>query len=194
MLAYRDGNPMLRHRVAAAASLLLGAAELRGRGCSTGTTFDTFWLYQHGSTIAAGKALGVSQSTVQRRLAALEIKLGRPLAIRNANGYALTAFGIDALPHAERVQAQIDAFAEHVEHAADDRHGVICVTCPEPIVPRLMPLIERFRLRYPQFQIEFVTSDRYLDLRKGDADVAFRSGDTDADLVGRKVADSVWTV
>jgi DNA-binding transcriptional LysR family regulator len=37
-----------------------------------------------------------------------------------------------------------------------------------------------------------VTSDRYLDLVKGDADVAFRSGDTDDDLVGRKIADSIW--
>lgn len=34
-------------------------------------------------------------------------------------------------------------------------------------------------------------SDRYLDLSKGEADVAFRSGDTDD---GRKIADSVWAV
>jgi DNA-binding transcriptional LysR family regulator len=39
-----------------------------------------------------------------------------------------------------------------------------------------------------------VTSDRYLDLSKGEADVAFRSGDTDDDLVGRKIADSIWAV
>jgi len=149
---------------------------------------------QHGSTIAAGKALGVSQSTVQRRLAALEAELGRPLTTRNASGYLLTAVGKELLPHAEKVQAQIDGFVQHAAQAADDRRGIIRVTCPEPIVPRLMPLIERFQLRYPQFQVAFVTSDRYLDLCKGDADVAFRSGDTDADLVGRKIADSVWAV
>lgn len=39
-----------------------------------------------------------------------------------------------------------------------------------------------------------MTSDRYLDLSKGEADVAFRSGDTDDELVGRKVADSIWAV
>jgi DNA-binding transcriptional LysR family regulator len=38
-------------------------------------------------------------------------------------------------------------------------------------------------------------SDKYLDIAKGDADVALRSGDTDDDvLVGRKVADSFWGV
>lgn len=38
-------------------------------------------------------------------------------------------------------------------------------------------------------------NDRYVDLAKGEADVALRSGDTvDAQLVGRKVADSLWAV
>ena len=39
-----------------------------------------------------------------------------------------------------------------------------------------------------------MTSDRYLDLSKGEADVAFRSGDTDDELVGRKIADSIWAI
>jgi DNA-binding transcriptional LysR family regulator len=41
-------------------------------------------------------------------------------------------------------------------------------------------------------KVEFVASDRYLDLLKGEADVALRSGDTDDALVGRAVAESVW--
>src|SRR4029078_2699710 len=74
--------------------------------------------------------------------------------------------------------------------------GVIRVTCPEPIIGRMTKssLIDRFQSRYPKLRIEFVTSDRYLDLSKGEADVAFRSGDTDDELVGRKIADSIWAV
>jgi DNA-binding transcriptional LysR family regulator len=75
-----------------------------------------------------------------------------------------------------------------------DRIGVIRVTCPEPIVQRMTPLIDRFHVRHPELRVEFVMSDRYLDLAKGEADVAFRSGDTDDELVGRKIADSVWAV
>ena len=38
-------------------------------------------------------------------------------------------------------------------------------------------------------------SDKYMDLSHGDADVALRSGDTDdGDLIGRKIADSLWAV
>jgi DNA-binding transcriptional LysR family regulator len=38
-------------------------------------------------------------------------------------------------------------------------------------------------------------SDKYIDLAKGEADVALRSGDTDdGDLVGRKIGDSIWAV
>ena len=72
--------------------------------------------------------------------------------------------------------------------------GVIRITCPEPIIPRLLPIIERFHLLHSQVRVEFVTSDRYLDLTKGEADVALRSGDTEDELIGRKIADSIWAV
>ena len=55
-------------------------------------------------------------------------------------------------------------------------------------------LIDGFHARHPRLRVEFVTSDRYLDLSKGEVDVAFRSGDTDDELVGRKIADSIWAV
>lgn len=149
---------------------------------------------RHHSTIAAGKALRLSQSTVHRRLSELERKIGRPLVTRHSTGYRLTEFGEELLPYAERVEAAVQDLVRHVTDAARDEAGVIRVTCPEPIVPRLTPLIERFQARHPKLRVQFVTSDRYLDLLKGEADVAFRSGDTDDELIGRKIADSVWAV
>jgi DNA-binding transcriptional LysR family regulator len=148
----------------------------------------------HGSTIAAGKALRISQSTVQRRLAELEKNIKRKLVSRTAAGYRLTEFGRELLPYAERVEAMVADFERHVGDTGLDRGGVIRLTCPEPIVQRLTPLIERFHARHPNLRVEFVMSDRYLDLSKGDADVAFRSGDTDDELIGRKIADSIWAV
>ncbi len=149
---------------------------------------------RHGSTIAAGKALRISQSTVQRRLVELEKKTGRKLVSRTAAGYRLTDFGQELLPYAERIEATVEDFERHITDRGRGRGGVIRVTCPEPIVQRLTPLIERFHARHPNLRVEFVMSDRYLDLSKGDADIAFRSGDTDDELIGRKIADSVWAV
>jgi DNA-binding transcriptional LysR family regulator len=152
---------------------------------------------RHSSTLAAGRALGLSQSTVQRRLLELERRIGQALVKRHPTGYQLTAFGRTMLPHAERVHEAVLAFVEQAELAKRDHGGVIRLTCPEPIVYRITQttLLDRFHARHPHLRVEFVMSDKYVDLAKGEADVALRSGDTqDGVLVGRKIADSLWAV
>jgi len=151
----------------------------------------------HHSTLAAARALEVNQSTVQRRLGELERCIGRQLVKRHPTGYRLTEFGESMLPHAHRVAQSVLAFEQHVEATRREAVGVIRVTCPEPLVYRITQsaLLERFHARHPGLRVEFVMSDKYLDLTKGDADVALRSGDTeDNELVGRKIADSIWAV
>lgn len=152
---------------------------------------------RHGSTLAAGRALGLSQSTVQRRLAELERRIGRQLVKRHPTGYRLTELGEEMLPYAERVEQAVRGFEERLEAAKRDVLGVIRVTCPEPLVYRITQssLLDRFHAKHPGLRVEFVMSDKYLDLAKGEADVALRSGDTtDDELVGRKIADSLWAV
>lgn len=152
---------------------------------------------RHGSTLAAGRALGVDQSTVQRRLAGLERRLGQPLVQRQPTGYRLTEFGQALLPHAEQVEQAVLAFERQVACAAAEVAGVVRVTCPEPIVLRITrsALLDRFHARHPKLRVHFVMSDRYVDLAQGDADVALRSGDTDdGELVGRKIGDSIWAL
>lgn len=151
---------------------------------------------QH-STIAASRALGVNQSTVQRRLGELERRIGQPLVQRHPTGYRLTAFGEQLLPQAERVEQAVLAFAGQVEAFQRNLIGVVRVTCPEPLVYRITnsSLLDRFHARYPGLKVEFVMSDKYLDFTKGEVDVALRSGDTeDNTLVGCKIGDSLWAV
>lgn len=152
---------------------------------------------RHGSTLAAARALDMNQSTVQRRLMELERRIGRPLVTRQPTGYRLTELGQQMVAHAQRVEEAVRAFEQQLVTSTREVSGVLRVACPEPIVYRITqsPLLERFRARYPDLRVEFVMSDKYVDLAKGEADVALRSGDTDdADLVGRKIADSLWAV
>lgn len=152
---------------------------------------------RHHSTAAASRALGVNQSTVQRRLVELERCIGQALVQRQTSGYRLTAFGEQLLPLAQNVEQAVVALNQHVETFQRDVTGVVRVTCPEPLVYRISnsTLLDRFRARYPGLQVEFVTSDKYLDFAKGEVDIALRSGDTqDNALVGRKVGDSLWAV
>lgn len=152
---------------------------------------------RHGSTTAAARALQVDQSTVQRRVAQLERCIGQALVERHPAGYRLTAYGEELRPLAEAVEEQVAALERRIRDSARELNGVVRLTCPEPLVQRITksPLLDHLRLAHPRLRVEFVISDRYLDLTKGDADVALRSGDTvDGELVGRKVADSLWAV
>lgn len=152
---------------------------------------------RHGSTLAAAKALGVNQSTVHRRLGELERHVGFTLVKRHSTGYRLSELGEALIDYVLAVETAVGALERQVLALKHDLKGVIRLTCPEPTVSRIAAtgLLERFYERYPGLSVEFVTSDRYLDLAKGEADVAFRSGEpNDESLVGRKICDSVWAI
>ncbi|OHV66763.1 hypothetical protein LCM4576_25935 [Mesorhizobium sp. LCM 4576] len=152
---------------------------------------------RHGSTLAAAKALGVNQSTVHRRLPELENRIGLTLVKRYPSGYGLSELGEAVIDYVLAVEAAVDALERQLQALKHDLKGVIRLTCPEPTVSRIAAtgLLDRFYERYPGLTVEFVTSDRYLDLGKGEADVAFRSGEpVDEQLVGRKICDSVWAI
>jgi DNA-binding transcriptional LysR family regulator len=152
---------------------------------------------RHGSTLAGAKAMGVNQSTVHRRLVKLEEDVGLSLMTRRPTGYRLTELGESLIEQVLAVETSVAALERHVRALRHDLTGVIRLTCPEPVVPRIAAsgLLDRFHARYPGLRVEFVTSDRYLDLRKGEADVAFRSGEpVDDALVGRRICDSIWAI
>jgi DNA-binding transcriptional LysR family regulator len=149
-----------------------------------------------GSTNAAGKVLRVNQSTVQRRLAALEEAIGRKLFERHSGGYRLTALGEDIRAQAEAVETAVAALERRLAATDTALTGTIRVTCAEGIASFLItPLLEAFRLRYPGLRVDLLIADRYFDLAKGEADVAVRAGaPADETLVGRKIADNTWAV
>jgi DNA-binding transcriptional LysR family regulator len=152
---------------------------------------------RHGSTLAAGRALNVNQSTVHRRLTELERRTGCRLVERHPTGYRLTELGQEMVAYADRIDQSVQLFELRLDEFKREAVGIVRVTCPEPLVYLITQssLIERFHARYPGLRVQFVMSDKYLDLAKGEADVALRSGDTDDnELVGRKIADSIWAV
>jgi DNA-binding transcriptional LysR family regulator len=154
-------------------------------------------LAEHGSTLAAARALQVNASTVQRRLLELEERIGQPLVRRESTGYHLTDYGRELIPLAQRVAEAVSGLEMHVQAKRHELVGIIRVTCPEPLAHRITKtqLLDRFHARHPGLRVEWVMSDKYLDIARGDADVALRSGDVeDSELVGRKVADSLWGV
>jgi DNA-binding transcriptional LysR family regulator len=57
------------------------------------------------------------------------------------------------------------------------------------------PLLGTFHSRYPGLRVELIMSDHFLDIAKGEADVAIRAGvPNEETLVGRKIADVPWAL
>jgi DNA-binding transcriptional LysR family regulator len=149
---------------------------------------------REGSTVAAANALKVNQSTVQRRLAALEEAIGSRLVERLPAGYRLTDAGFALRPHAEAVEAAVEAFRRQIASVDTELSGAIRVTSAEGIAYLVLtPLLEKFRARYPGLKVDVILTDRMLDLTKGEADIALRAGPLrDSVLIGRKLSDVTW--
>jgi DNA-binding transcriptional LysR family regulator len=152
---------------------------------------------RHGSTIAAAKSLRLSQSTVHRRLAELEKRIGRHVVIRHATGYRPTEFGAELRPLVDQVEKAVNALERYLAAADEKLTGAVRVTCSESIGYRLVrsQLLETFQRRHPGMRVELLMSDQFLDIAKGEADIAIRAGiPNEETLVGRKIADVPWAL
>ena len=150
-----------------------------------------------GSTLAAADSLKVNQSTVARRIGALEQALGLRLFERLQSGYRLTAAGHELLPAAERLEREATTIQRLAEQRARRVAGTVRVTTNEPLANLFLnPCIREFTDLYPDVLIEVVVGDESLDLDRGDADVALRAGSQSGtgNLLVRKLRELQWSV
>jgi DNA-binding transcriptional LysR family regulator len=152
---------------------------------------------ERGSTLAAAKALGVSQTTVARRLSALEAALGLALFERLQAGYRLTAAGDALLAPARSTAAAAAAVADAAAAFHRDVTGTVRLTAARIHAETLLPaILHDLHQAHPTILIEVDTADELRDLGSGIADVALRNWKTPggAGLVGRRVASDLWAV
>jgi DNA-binding transcriptional LysR family regulator len=148
-----------------------------------------------GSTLAAARMLGVNQTTAARRVAALEQALGMKLFDRKRTGCALTEAGHELLAAAERVEVEANALAAAAGAMGRRVSGVIRVTTNEGLANVVMaPAISAFRRLHPKVRVDLMVDERRLDLGRGAADVALRTGPrpTESGLVGRRLIPIGW--
>jgi DNA-binding transcriptional LysR family regulator len=150
---------------------------------------------REGSTLAAGRALRVSQTTVARRIAALEEAIGVPVFDRRQAGYALTPDGEALLPRAEAVEAAARGFADAAAAEVREVRGTVKLSTEEIFsVTLLAPLLRDLRDLHPEIVIELDSSVEVRDLASGETDVALRSisSDPPSGVVGRRLCQDNW--
>jgi len=150
-----------------------------------------------GSTLAAARQLRVSQTTVARRIGALEEALKLTLFEKRQAGYALTPTGEELLADAEAVEAAAGRFGETAAATAREMAGTVRITTEEIYAMGLLgPLLRELHDQHPQIMIEVDTAQQLRDLGAGQADIALRSSSSDqpAGLVGRALCVDDWTL
>lgn len=151
----------------------------------------------HGSTLKAAKELRVSQTTVARRIAALEQSVGLPLFERRQAGYSLTPAGEALLDQARRVERAAAGFHDSAAGLGRDRSGTVRLSTEEIFAVSLLgPWLRELHDLHPEILIEVDTTQELRDLGAGEADIALRvtKGPQPAGIVGRRICDDEWTL
>lgn len=145
-----------------------------------------------GSFSRAAERLGLPKSTLSRRLAALEQRLGERLLLRTTRRQSLTEFGTQLLEHAHQVAAEVDAVVALGERRRSAPGGRLRVSMPADFANLVLAeQLAAFVALHPAIVLELDLSARRVDLLGEGFDVALRMGDLpdDALLAARKLAD-----
>ena len=130
---------------------------------------------EEGSFSAAARALGLSQPTLGRQVAALEQALGVTMFERSGRTVELTGAGREMLEH---VRAMGDAAARMALTAsgqAQSVSGKVSITASDTMSALwLPPVLAQLQRDAPGLRIEVVTSNQIQDLTRRDADIAIR--------------------
>ncbi|MCB1853533.1 MAG: LysR family transcriptional regulator [Halieaceae bacterium] len=132
-------------------------------------------LSRKGSARQAAQELGVSNSTVTRRLDDMERKLQTHLFDRTPDGYRMTGAGEQVLSTAEHVEELVLGIERKITGGDRELRGSIRLTFPPAgSLGFLMKRIARFAQEYPGIDLELMSSSDNADLSRREADIAVR--------------------
>ncbi|MBZ9977425.1 MULTISPECIES: LysR family transcriptional regulator [unclassified Mesorhizobium] len=128
-----------------------------------------------GSVRAAAERLGVYHSTVMRRIAQLEERLGAQMFEKLPSGYRLTAAGEEVLELANQMEASSHQLETRVFGRDQSARGLLRVTVPPFLATHLlMPDLADFARMHPDIEMEILTTGEVANLTNREADVAIR--------------------
>ena len=128
-----------------------------------------------GSVRAAAERLGVNHTTVLRRVAQLEERLGAQMFEKLPSGYRLTNAGEEVLTFAEQMEASSNRLETRVFGRDQSVRGLLRVTLAPPLATHLlMPDFAEFARLHPEIEMEILSIGEPVNLTNREADVAVR--------------------
>ncbi len=144
------------------------------------------------SFTAASQAAGLNPAAVSRTVARLEERLGVKLFVRTTRSIHLTGAGRIYFEHCRQA---LDLLREAEGRLTGEQvapSGLLRISVASPYGHyRVLPLLPRFRARYPLVRFEVHLSNRNIDFTAEDFDLAIRGRTLpDSSLVARKLEDA----
>src|SRR5579864_5811322 len=132
-------------------------------------------IARRGTLSGAARQLGVTHSTVFRRLEAIERNTGARLFDRFRDGYAPTAAGDAMAAVAARIGEDVLELERRLSGQDLRPSGVVRLTTTDTLALAVaMPHLAAFRAAYPEIRLEIAVTNVVADLRRRDADIALR--------------------
>ena len=126
---------------------------------------------------AAARDLGLSASTVSRRVAALEARLNVPLVRRTTRSVKLTAAGAEYVAHCNAMLAAAERAEAVARTHIDGMQGELAINAPT-LFGRLVlvPIVTDFAARHPAVRIRLTLCNARVDLEADSLDLVIRTG------------------
>jgi DNA-binding transcriptional LysR family regulator len=146
-------------------------------------------VVERGGFTAAASALNIPKTTVSRKVALLEERLGTRLLQRTTRRVSPTDFGRVYFVHCQRIVDELRAAAATALATRAEPGGLLRVTTSVLLAQSFLgTILADFIARFPAVRLELDVSDRLIDLLEDRFDVAFRAGRLpDSSLVARNV-------
>ena len=140
---------------------------------------------------AAASRLNVDHTTIGRRIAALEGRLGAQLFDRTPGGHVLTVHGERLMPTAEAMETLAIRAVGELGQADQALTGTVRIGAPEGFGSYVIaPLMAELADRHPDLEIQLVAMAGSLNLSKREADIVVAlSAPREGRLVSRKLTD-----
>ncbi|ART48572.1 LysR family transcriptional regulator [Acidovorax carolinensis] len=151
-------------------------------------------VVEHQGFAPAGRALGMPKSTLSRRIAQLEERLGVRLIQRSTRRFAVTEIGQDYYRHCVAMLVEANAAQDVIERHSAEPQGTVRLACPTALLDyQLGELLARFMVVRPKVQVHLESTNRRVDVIGEGFDIAIRVRFPpleDTDLVMRVLGES----
>jgi DNA-binding transcriptional LysR family regulator len=131
---------------------------------------------------AAARALNLPKSSVSRRIANLEARLGVRLIERSTRSLRLTEVGVSFYDRCRAILADLDGAEREVAVQRGEAVGLVRVSCPTGLAQFVLAnILPGFLSRYPKVRLQVLATNRAIDLVDDNIDIAIRARVRSAD-------------